>query len=88
MANIDLLPDVARETRTPRTRNVDPEVGQARSKLAVAVLRGDEDEADLQRRELHDAKILAAAKAVAAQLPDLPPEKRERVRAILFGGAA
>lgn len=69
------------------TRNVDPEVGKARGKLAVSVREGDEEAATLARQELHEAKIIAAAKKVAAQLPELTPEKREQVRALLLGGA-
>lgn len=70
------------------TRNVDREVGLARSRVAVAVLKGDEQAEKRYRQELADARILAAARAVAARLPELPPEKLERARAILFGGAA
>lgn len=67
-------------------RNIHPEVGQARSKLAVAVLKGDQEKAAEYRQELHEAKIVAAAEAVAARLAELSPEKRERVTALLGGG--
>jgi hypothetical protein len=67
------------------TRNVDPEVGTARGRLGIAVLKGDEQAVADCRQELHEAKIIAAAKAVAARLPELSPEKRDRVRALLGG---
>jgi hypothetical protein len=67
------------------TRNVDPEVGKARGKLGIAVLKGDEQAVEECRQQLHEAKIIAAAKAVAARLPELSPEKREHVRALLGG---
>lgn len=69
------------------TRQVDPEVGHFRSKIGIASLKGDHEAAEHYRRELADARIIAAAKAVAAKLPELSPEKRERVRALLAGGA-
>jgi len=67
------------------TRNVDPEVAKARSKIAVAVRLGNEEAAEQYRQELTDARILLAAQAVAARLPELSPEKREQVRALLGG---
>jgi hypothetical protein len=72
-----------------RTRNVDPELGRLRGKLAVSVREGDTEAADLARQELHEANIRAAAKKLAAQLAAKPisPETVERVRAALFGGA-
>lgn len=70
------------------TRRVDPEVGHLRSKVAVSVLKGDDDAAARYRKELADARIIAAAKEVAARLPELPPEKLQAARAILLGGAA
>lgn len=69
-------------------RQVDPDVGKARSLISNAVKSGLPDEVVQEyRRELADARILAAAKKVAARLPELPPEKLEKARAILFGGA-
>jgi hypothetical protein len=69
------------------TRDVDPEVGKLRGMLGPATLKGDEQEIERIRGELHQAKILADARRVAARLPELPPEKQELLRA-LFGGAA
>lgn len=66
-----------------RTRNDDHEVRSASGKLGNAILKGDDEAAEQCRQELHEAKIVAAAKRVAAQLPELSPEKRERVRALL-----
>lgn len=69
-----------------RTRNYDPEVARL-SGLLGPMIRDDrpEDEVDQVRRELADARILAAAKDVAAKLHELPPEKREYARALLAG---
>jgi hypothetical protein len=67
-------------------RQIDPEVGKARSLVSNAVKSGLDDEIiEEYRQELAEARIIAAAKAVAARLPELPPEKRERVRALLGG---
>lgn len=68
-----------------KPRLVDPDVGHFRGKIGISVLKGDEEAVEHYRRELADARIIAAAKAVAARLPELPPEKRERVRALLGG---
>lgn len=73
-------------TRTPR--NVDRDVAVARGLLAHAVKAGKPDAVLRQyRRELREANIIAAAKKVAARLPELSPEGRARV-AMLLGGAA
>lgn len=66
-------------------RRYDPEVTHHRAKVAGYVRVGDKERAEHHRQELADALIVAAAKAVAARLPELPPEKRERVRALLGG---
>lgn len=68
------------------TRQVDPDVGHFRSKIGISALKGDTEAVEHYRRELADARIIAAARAVAAKLPDLPPEKRALVAAI-FGRA-
>lgn len=67
------------------TRNIDPEIGRAKSLLGVAVRTGNEEAAEQYRQELHDLNIIAVAKRVAAQLPELTPEKREQIRALLGG---
>lgn len=67
------------------TRSVDPDVCKVRGRLGVAVREGDDEAADHYRQELHDLNIIAAAKKVAAQLPELSPEKREQIRALLAG---
>lgn len=70
-----------------RTYNVDPDVNHNRAMVMVAAREGDDEALAHYRQELADARIIAAAKKVAAQLPDLPPEKLEVARAILLGGA-
>lgn len=69
----------------PATRNIDPEITKLRGRLGVAIRDGKKDLAERYRQELRDLVITAAAKKVAAQLPDLSPEKREQVRALLGG---
>lgn len=69
----------------PATRNVPPEIARLRGRLSGAVRRGDEEAARKYRQELRDIVVLAEAKKVAAQLPELTPEKREQVRALLGG---
>jgi hypothetical protein len=54
--------------------------------IGVAVRTGDDQAAHHYRQELADARILAAARSVAAKLSELSPEKQDKVRA-LFGGA-
>jgi ribosomal 50S subunit-associated protein YjgA (DUF615 family) len=73
------------QVRNTQVRNVDPAVAHHRGKLAGYTAVGDQENAALHRTELHHAKILAAAKAVAARLPELPPQKQEQVRALLAG---
>lgn len=75
--------------RPIRRRNIDPDVSRARSAVAVAAhqRRPDAEIAEL-KAELQDAVLFAAARKVAAQLPELSPHKREKLRAILLGGAA
>jgi hypothetical protein len=65
--------------------NVDPEVVKVRAKLGTAVREKDAELEDQYRQELHDLNIIVAARRVAARLPELSPEKREQVRALLAG---
>lgn len=67
------------------TRKYDPDVTHHRAKVAGYVKVGNEEKAEHHRQELAEALIVAAAKDVAAQLPKLSPESRERVRALLGG---
>lgn len=64
---------------------VDPDVVKVRGKLGTAVREKDAELEEKYRQELHDLNILVAAKRVAAQLPELTPEKREQIRALLAG---
>lgn len=64
-------------------RKTDRDVGHHVAMIMVACRTGNQEAAEHHRRELADARIIAAAKAVAAKLPELPPEKREQVRALL-----
>jgi hypothetical protein len=75
-------------TRVVKRRNTDPEVNKLKSLLSNAVKSGKPDTVVLQyRRELREANIIAAAKKVAARLPELTPEGRERVRSLLSWAA-
>jgi hypothetical protein len=66
------------------TRRVDPDVGKARSRVSNAVKNRKPDvEIARLRHELAEARILAAAKAVAAALPSLSAEKRARIADLL-----
>lgn len=69
----------------PTTRNIDPEIGRARALVGVAARTGDKEAEKRYRQELHDLNMMAWAKKVAAGLPELTPEKREQIRALLGG---
>jgi len=69
----------------PATRNIDPEIGRVKALLGVAARTGDKEAEKQYRQELHDLNNIAAAKKVVARLPDMTPEKREQVRALLGG---
>lgn len=71
----------------PATRNIniDPEIGRAKALVGVAARTGDKEAERRYRQKLRDLNVIAAAKKVAAQLPELSPEQRERVRALLGG---
>jgi S-adenosylmethionine hydrolase len=72
----------------PLERKVDPGVGQKRGQLAAAVKNRKPDvEITRLRHELAEARILAAAKAVAEALPSLSEDKRARIADLLTGGA-
>jgi hypothetical protein len=73
------------QTSTGVKRNVHPEVGAARGKLGIAVLRGDEAAVARCRQDLYDANLIAAADAVVDRLPQASPEIRERIAAKLGG---
>lgn len=64
---------------------VDPDVVKVRAKLGTAVREKNADLEAQYRQELHDLNIIVAAKRVAARLPELTPEKREQIRALLGG---
>ena len=67
-------------------RNVDPHVAQARSALAVANLRKRPAHEIAQlKSELEEAIIVAAAKKVAARLPEVSEEAKARIAALLGG---
>jgi hypothetical protein len=75
-------------TRT--TRNVDVGVGHYRAKKAAAVRDGRLEDAAQADQDLQDAKLLAAAKALAAAAPALSPDRLERLVDILapIGGGS
>jgi DNA-directed RNA polymerase subunit F len=60
-------------------------MGRVKALLGVAARTGDKENEKKYRQELHDLNVIAAAKRVVAQLPDVSPEKREQVRALLGG---
>lgn len=79
---------VAATATAPRKRNVDPELVRLRGALAGAVSQGlPADDIARRRAELNEAKILTAARRLAAQLPELSPEKRAYVASMLRGCA-
>lgn len=66
-------------------RTIDPDVAHLRGKVAGYARVGDLEAAEGARQELAQARILAAARKVAAQLPELSPERLAEVRALLGG---
>lgn len=65
------------------TRNVDKDVARARGRLAGAVSQGNDELASKARDDLEDAKILAAARTLAAAAPRLSPDRLEQLVSIL-----
>lgn len=66
-------------------RAYDPEVAHHRARVAGYTRVGDTENAERCRQELAQARIVAAARRVAAQLPELSPERLAEVRALLGG---
>lgn len=66
-------------------RTVDPDVAHLRGKVAGYARVGDTENAERCRQDLAEARIVAAARKVAAQLPELSPARLAEVRALLGG---
>lgn len=66
-------------------RTIDPRVAHHRGRVAGYTRVGDTENAELARQDLAQARIVAAARKVAAQLPELSPERLAEVRALLGG---
>lgn len=69
----------------PATRNTDPVVTALKGRLGAAVRDGNKEAAARYRQELADIVVTAEAEKIAARFPDMSPEKREQVRALLGG---
>lgn len=73
----------------PIKRKVDPRVGKNRSQLSNAVKLGKPDvEIARLRHELAEAKVIAAVRKVAAEIPSLSSESRAEVLDLLTEAAA
>lgn len=66
---------------------IHPEVALSRSRLGLAARWGDTEAIAEARRDLAAAKLQASIERTLAEAPELSPEQRARLAALLNGGA-